>query len=219
MTPEALAARLGQLGIGETTTIALMGAPLQFAVYAYWVMTMAGQEHRCVVVDGGRKTWLAAGRPLTTDVITPAPKSIRPGSPDPTSRVGRAEVLAGLDGDGPVLVDMRSPEEYNGERVSPSWKPFDHGAERKGHIPGARHVFFDELLAESGTLLEPDVLAARFDAVGATGGIDVVTYCRLSHRGSSAWFILTRILGRKKVRVYDGSWTEWGSIVGYPIER
>lgn len=219
VTPEALAVRLGALGIGEATTIALVGDPYQFAAYTYWVMAMAGQEQRCVLVDGGRKAWLAEDRPLTTDVIAPSPQSIQPGESDMSSRVGRDEVLAGLGGGGPVLVDMRSPEEYRGDRVSPSWKPFDHGAERGGHIPGAQHLFFEELQTEAGTLLEPDLLAQRFDAAGATEDTDVVTYCRLSHRGSFAWFILTRILHRSNVRVYDGSWTEWGSIVGFPVER
>jgi len=96
---------------------------------------------------------------------------------------------------------------------------FDHGAERMGHIPGGLHLFFEDLLEDDGTLLPPDELWARFDVLGIDEDAEIVTYCRLIHRASLGWFVLTRILGRPDVRVYDGSWTEWGSIVGVPIER
>lgn len=218
-SPEVIASRLGVLGIDETMSIALVGDPFQFAAYTYWVLTMAGQEQRCLLVDGGRRTWLAENRPLSTKEIDPAPLSIRPGHADMISRVGRDEIRTGLNGQGPLLLDMRSPEEYRGERVSPPWKPYDHGAERKGHIPGARHLYFEDLLTDSGTLLAPDALEEIFNAAGATKDNEVVTYCRLSHRGAFGWFVLTRLLHRSNVRVYDGSWTEWGSIVGFPVER
>jgi thiosulfate/3-mercaptopyruvate sulfurtransferase len=218
-SPALVAKRLGEMGVQEDTVIALVGDPFQFAAYAYWVLTMAGQEHRCLLVDGGRRTWLAENRPLTTGESTGPAGSVaeRPG--DSSSRIGREEILATLDGGGPLLLDMRSPEEYRGERVSPPWVAHDHGAERKGHIPGARHLYFEDLLDDNGTLLDSEALESRFDAVGATDGTEVVTYCRLSHRAALAWFVLTRVLDRSNVRVYDGSWTEWGSIVGVPVER
>lgn len=218
-SPEVLAERLRALGVDNTTTIALVGDPFQFAAYAYWVMTMLGLEERCRLVDGGRRTWLAEQRPLTTDIPEPSVGNISPGSVDFAPRVGRDEIRAGLGSGRPLLIDMRSPEEYRGERVSPPWLAFDHGAERGGHIPGAQNLFVDNLLTETGTLLPPDELRARFEAVGVGDDTEIVTYCRLSHRGSLAWFILTRLLGRSNVRVYDGSWTEWGSIVGFPVER
>jgi thiosulfate/3-mercaptopyruvate sulfurtransferase len=218
-SPDVLAKRLCALGVSDDTTVALVGDPFQFAAYAYWVMTMSGQEERCVLVDGGRRTWVAEERSLTTDISEAAIGNLTPGAVDFSSRIGRDEVRAGLGPDGPLLIDMRSPEEYRGERVSPPWLAFDHGAERGGHIPGAHNLFIDSVLTTTGTLLPRDELRKRFEAVGLTDDVDIVTYCRLSHRGSLAWFILTRLLGTSNVRVYDGSWTEWGSIVGFPVER
>ncbi len=216
-TPEEIAVRLGALGVDEGSTIALVGDPFQFATYAYWVMTMAGQEARCRLVDGGRLTWTAEGRPLTTAVPEPFQGTVTAGTADHSSRIGRDEVLSGLTGRSRILLDLRSPEEYRGERVSPAWMGFDHGAERRGRIPGARHLYYEDLLQGDGTFLPPDRLEARFAQLPSDA--EIVTYCRLSHRASLGWFALTRILGRSTVRVYDGSWTEWGSIVGYPIER
>jgi thiosulfate/3-mercaptopyruvate sulfurtransferase len=217
-TPDVLAERLGERGVGDDTTVALIGDPFQFAPYTYWVMTMGGQEERCRLVDGGRRAWLAHGRPLTTEIPEVEPRRLAPGVADQRSRVGRDEVLAGLGVPGRVLIDLRSPEEYRGERVSPPWVEFDHGAERRGHIPGAHNLFVDELLQDDGTLLPPDRLRERFDELPLDTADEIVTYCRLSHRGSLGWFVLTRILGRDNVRVYDGSWTEWGSMVGMPVE-
>jgi thiosulfate/3-mercaptopyruvate sulfurtransferase len=218
-SPEVLAERLRALGVSDTTTVALVGDPFQFAAYAYWVMTMSGQEERCRLVDGGRRTWVAEQRPLATQIPEAPVGNLTPGAVHSGPRIGRDEVRAGLGPGGPVLIDMRSPEEYRGERVSPPWLAFDHGAERGGHIPGARNLFIDNVLTDTGTLLPLNDLRARFEAVGLADDIDIVTYCRLSHRGSLAWFILTRLLDEPHVRVYDGSWTEWGSIVGFPVER
>jgi thiosulfate/3-mercaptopyruvate sulfurtransferase len=218
-SPEVLAERLRALGVSDTTTVALVGDPFQFAAYAYWVMTMSGQEERCRLVDGGRRTWVAEQRPLATQIPEAPVGNLTPGAVHSGPRIGRDEVRAGLGPGGPVLIDMRSPEEYRGERVSPPWLAFDHGAERGGHIPGARNLFIDNVLTDTGTLLPLNDLRVRFEAVGVRDDIEIVTYCRLSHRGSLAWFILTRLLGTSNVRVYDGSWTEWGSIVGFPVER
>ena len=217
--PELMAERLGALGVAEASTIALLGDPFQFGAYAFWVLTMAGQEDRCRLVDGGRRTWIGEERPLTDRAPEVVDKSISVRQADATSRIGRDEILQGLGEPSRALIDLRSPEEYHGERVSPSWMAFDHGAERKGHIPGGLHLFFEDLLRDDGTLLPPDELWARFDALEIDEDAEIVTYCRLSHRASLGWFVLTRILGRPDVRVYDGSWTEWGSIVGVPIER
>jgi thiosulfate/3-mercaptopyruvate sulfurtransferase len=123
-----------------------------------------------------------------------------------------------LDDPTVCLLEARSPEEYRGDRVSPDDFEVDHGAERRGRIPGAVHLYYQELLRDDGTLLDRDALAARFDQV-LGDATQVGSYCRLSHRATLTWFALTRILDHPSARVYDGSWTEWGSIVGYPIER
>lgn len=219
-SPGVMAERLGALGVGDDSMVVLIGDTIQFATYPYWVMTMTGLEERAVLLDGGHQAWEAQGRPMTTEEPPPPiPKVLTPGVEDRSSRLGRDDVLAHLDDPERVLVDMRSDEEYFARRVSPTTWAFDHGAERKGRIPGAKHLYFENLLHDDGTFKSSEEIESLFNAVGATGDRDVVTYCRLSHRASLAWFALTRLNERNSVRVYDGSWTEWGSMVGMPIER
>ncbi|MDP2622436.1 MAG: sulfurtransferase [Actinomycetota bacterium] len=217
--PAVMARRLGDLGVGPRSTVVLVGDPIQFATYAFWVLSMTGFEPQAGVLDGGRRTWIEQGRPLTTKVPTIVPSEVEPGTTQTFSRVGRDEVRAGLNRPERVLIDLRTPEEYFGERVSGPTAPFDHGAERKGRIPGARHLFYERLLRPDGTFKDPASLRAESASVGVDDKADVVCYCRLSHRASLGWFALTRLLGHTNVRVYDGSWTEWGSIVGFPVER
>ncbi len=215
-----MARRLGALGVGDDTTLVLIGDTIQFATYPYWVLTMAGQATGVYVLDGGRQTWEAEGRPMTAVVPPPpAPVERSVGIEDASSRIGRDAVRAGLGASGRRLVDMRSDEEYSGERVSPVTMEFDYGAERKGRIPGAVHLYYERLLAPDGTFKPPDAIAAEFAAEGVDLDGEIVTYCRLSHRASLGWLLLTRVVGCDNVRVYDGSWTEWGSTVGMPIER
>lgn len=219
-SPEVMAERLGALGVGNDTTLVLIGDTVQFATYPYWVMTMTGLEDRAVVLDGGHQAWEAQGRPMTTDEPRPpVPKILTPGVEDRSSRLGRDDVLSHLADPDRVLVDMRSDEEYFAQRVSPTTWAFDHGAERRGRIPGAKHLYYENLLGADGTFKSPVDIEAAFSDLGATSDRDVVTYCRLSHRASLGWFALTRLGDRSRVRVYDGSWTEWGSMVGMPIER
>ena len=116
-----------------------------------------------------------------------------------------------------VLLDMRTPEEYIGKRVSPDWFPVDHGAVRKGHIPGARNLYYMNLLNEDNSYKTRGELQEAYSTVGATPDKELVSYCRLSHRGSMAWFVAKFLLGYPRAKVYDGSWTEWGSLVGVPI--
>lgn len=218
--PEEMARRVGDLGVDGDTSLVLVGDTIQFATYAYWTITMAGLEDRALVLDGGHQTWEEQGRPMTTDQpLQPVPVGLTPGPGDRSSLVGRDDVLAHLDDPGRVLIDLRSDEEYRGERVSPTTAPFDHGAERAGHIPGARHLPHERFLRPDGTFKPAAECEQELTSVAVTSAHDVVAYCRLSHRASLGWFALTRLAGRPGVRVYDGSWTEWGSMVGLPVER
>ncbi len=217
-SPSAIADRLARLGADNDGTIALVGDPVQFATYAFWVLHMSGVRSRVIHVDGGREKWVAEGRPMTTSVTEPVAGRLDAGRADHAPRIGRDDVLRGLDAPGRLIIDVRSPEEYAGQRVSPSHFEFDYGAERKGHIPGAHHLYYEDLLTEDGAYLPVEELRRRFEDLPVETS-DVVLYCRLSHRATLVWFALKFLLGMTNVRVYDGSWTEWGTIVGFPIAR
>jgi thiosulfate/3-mercaptopyruvate sulfurtransferase len=215
--PETLAARLGAMGVRGDDTLVLVGDPIQFATYAFWVLHMLGRRD-VLLLDGGRARWLSAAYPVERGGPRPVALADHPpGEADLSASIGRAGVLESLGGER-VILDFRTLEEYAGERVSPASAPIDHGAERKGRIPGARHLYYERLLAGDGTFRTPVELAAAFADAGVHPDDEVIAYCRLSHRASLGWFALTQLLGHEHVRVYDGSWTEWGSIVGMPIE-
>lgn len=219
VTPGELAERLGAAGISDGDTLVLYGDPVQYGTYAFWALTMAG--HRDLkLLDGARAKWVGEGRPMDTATPAPAPAAYAPGDGDASMRVGRDDVLAHLGTPGRLLLDVRSPEEYSGARVMELGK-FDHGAERGGRIPGARHLFFKELLNDDDTFKPAAELKAALDAAGADPAQagEIVCYCRLSHRATLAWTAMTFVLGYEGVKIYDGSWTEWGSIVGFPVEK
>ena len=218
--PEEMTRRLRALGVSDDSHLVLVGDPIQFATYPYWALALSGLDHVASVLDGGRALWASRGLPLTSEAPpAPAPGTVTPRGAGEPARVGRDDVRAHLGDPDRVLVDMRTDEEFSGERVSPATSPFDHGAERAGRIPGAKHLYFERLLDGEGRFLGADGIGEQLSSVGATPDADVVTYCRLSHRASLGWFAATRLLGWSNVRVYDGSWTEWGSIVGFPVER
>jgi thiosulfate/3-mercaptopyruvate sulfurtransferase len=220
VTPQAMAALFGGLGIGPDTTIVLYGDPIQYGSYAYWTFTMAG--HRCLrLLDGGRKKWAAEGRALSQDIPENSAVAYRTPMADQSMRVGRRDVLKHLGQPHRLLLDLRSPEEFSGERVIEYSAAFDHGAERAGHIPGAQHLYFRELLNDDDTIKSPEEIRARFKRAGIDpeSHDEVVCYCRLSHRATMAWLAVSQLLGHQCVKIYDGSWTEWGSIVGYPVEQ
>ena len=218
--PEEMARRLRALGVSDSSRLVLVGDPIQFATYPYWVLALSGLDHVASLLDGGRAHWVARGLPLTHEApAPPVPGTVSPRGAGGAARVGRDDVRSHLGAPGRVLVDMRTDEEYSGDRVSPVSYAVDHGAERAGRIPGARHLYFERLLGGDGQFLDATAIDAQLRSTGATPEADVVTYCRLSHRASLGWFAATRLVGWSNVRVYDGSWTEWGSIVGFPVER
>jgi thiosulfate/3-mercaptopyruvate sulfurtransferase len=219
VSPEKLAARLGTAGIGPDHTLVLYSDVVQYGTYAYWSFTMAGRRN-LKVLDGSRTKWLREGRPLTKDVPRHAPVKYAPQPGDASMRMGRDAVRTWLGKPGRLLLDVRSPEEYAGERVMELGK-FDHGAERAGRIPGAVHLYYKNLLNDDDSYRSPDELERIFGRVGISKQKpdEVVVYCRLSHRASLTWVALAKLLGRANVKIYDGSWTEWGSIVGFPVER
>jgi len=222
-TPARIAERLGAAGIAADTTLVLYSGRNHYAMHAFWVLHEMLGHPEVRVLDGGKRRWMLEGRPLTTDtpVITPVvyrpPRTER----DDSSRVTRDEVRESLGKPGRLLIDGRTGEEFRGERVKPA-PGFDHGAERRGHIPGAVNLHGRDLMDPDDFSVKPvEELERMFRAVGAAPdqADEVIVYCRLSHRASSLWFVMTQILGWHHVRVYDGSWTEWGSIVGFPVER
>lgn len=214
--PAEFAKRLGEEGIDNDTTVVFYGEGIQFGIYAWWTFRYCG--HADVrVLDGGRDRWRSEGRPLTSDVpAKPKPVTYRPMQRREEMRIGRDGVLAALS-DGTIILDGRSPEEYNGTRVGGPGGP-DVGAVRYGRIPGARHVYFADLF-EADNRFKPAAELASLFPLANGGGRDIITYCRMSHRATVLQFALTQLLGHERVRVYDGSWTEWGNLVGVPIER
>jgi thiosulfate/3-mercaptopyruvate sulfurtransferase len=220
VAPDAMARNFGAMGIGPQSTVVLYGDPVQYGSYALWAFTMAGHQN-LKLLDGGRRKWVAEGRPLSQEVpqypavAYPAPQGTA------TMRVGRRNVLNALRDPNRLLLDVRSPEEYSGKRVIDYSFPFDHGAERVGRIPGAVHLYFKQLLNEDDSFKRPEELRNVLADAGVAPERfhETVCYCRLSHRATMAWVALAHVLGVPGTKVYDGSWTEWGSIVGYPIEK
>ncbi len=212
---EQFAALLGSKGISRDTTVVIYGDKNNWwAAYALWVFTLFGHED-VRLLDGGRDLWIAEGRELTTDVpvvdLVDYPVVERD---DSVVRAFKEDVLAHF---GNPLIDVRSPEEYNGERTSAPAYP-EEGALRAGHIPTAASVPWARAAATDGTFKTREELDAIYRGeAGLQDGDDVIAYCRIGERSSHTWFVLTHLLGFEKVRNYDGSWTEWGSAVRVPI--
>ena len=218
-SPALFAQRMGRAGIGNDTTVVLYGEDVQFGIYAWWVFHMCGHAN-VRLLDGARYRWKAEGRALNTELpATRAPVSYRPAATrDDTSRILRDELLRRLGKPDMLILDARSPEEYRGELASPPGSP-NVGAERLGRIPGAKHLYFTELLTPDKCFRPAAELRDVFQSRGVSAQSEVVAYCRLSHRASALYFAMTELLGMRSIRVYDGSWTEWGNLVGAPIEK
>ena len=211
---------LGESGIGRSTIVVLYGDNNNwFATYAFWQLKMIGHR-RAKIMDGGRQKWIDEGRPTSTDTPSHARRTYRASDPDTSIRATRdyvLEVASSRTNTG--LVDVRAPAEFSGELLAPANLP-QEGSQRGGHIPGAANIPWASAVNEAdGTFKSVEELRDIYGGKGITGDKETITYCRIGERSSHTWFVLTQILGYSKVRNYDGSWTEYGSIVGAPIER
>lgn len=200
-------------GISNGTTVVIYGDSNNwFAAWAFWQMKIYG--HRDVrLMNGGRKKWLAEGRELTTEVPKPERASYKAAAPDWSLRSFLPQVQSSLA----ALVDVRSPQEFTGEILAPPGLP--ETCQRGGHIPGARNIPWGKACNEDGTFKSADELRALYAAEGIDGSKPVIAYCRIGERSSHSWFVLKYLLGLDNVTNYDGSWTEWGNLVGAPVER
>lgn len=208
---------LSNSGIKNDTIIALYGDNNNwFAAYAYWLLKYFGHDP-VRVVDGGRMKWVAEGRTLTTKKSSPRRTKYSIVRTTAHLRALHNDVLRHLDNPDGVLVDVRSPDEFTGKVLAPPG--LNETAQRGGHIPGAANIPWSQAVREDGTFKSERELKSLYEAHGIRADKDVITYCRIGERSSHSWFVLKELLHYDNVRNYDGSWTEWGNLIGAPIER
>jgi thiosulfate/3-mercaptopyruvate sulfurtransferase len=208
---------LSASGIGPETHIVLYGDNNNwFAAWAYWQLRLHGVQN-VSILNGGRKYWLDNGLPISTDIPSHESTGIELPEPDFSLRAWRDDILPRLGDPSLVLVDVRSPAEFNGEVIAPPG--MTETAQRAGHIPGATSIPWAQAVNPDGTFKGADELRALYGGKGVTADKDVIAYCRIGERSSHSWFVLHELLGYPRVRNYDGSWTEWGSMVNVPIEK
>jgi thiosulfate/3-mercaptopyruvate sulfurtransferase len=215
--PEEFGALLGSRGISNDHTIVLYGDRNNwFAAYTYWYLKYYGHD-AVKLVNGPREKWIAEDRPTTTEVPSHAPATFTAQSGDAAIRAKRDEVLSALES-ATKLVDVRSPQEYSGELIAmPGYE--QEGAQRSGHIPGAKSIPWAQAVREDGTFKSADELRELYGSKGVVNGDPIIAYCRIGERSAHTWFVLHELLGRGDVKNYDGSWTEWGNLVNVPIEK
>jgi thiosulfate/3-mercaptopyruvate sulfurtransferase len=208
---------LSKAGVGPDTTVILYGGNNNwFAAYAYWILKLRGFD-AVKLLNGGRKKWELESRELVTEVPTPEETGFRiSGSERPQIRALRDEVLAKVGGPA-RFVDVRSPEEFRGEKLAPDHLPQEQ-SQVPGHIPGAANIPWVQAANDDGTFKSVDELRALYERAGIAPESEVVAYCRIGERSSHTWFALKELLGYPNVKNYDGSWTEYGSLVGAPVE-
>jgi len=208
-------ALLSERGISNDATVVLYGGNNNwFAAYAYWYFRLYG--HQSVkLLDGGRKKWELESRELVTDVPQRPRTSYHAQEQDKAIRAFRDEVVAAIGQRN--LVDVRSPDEFAGRLLAPAHLPQEQ-AQRGGHIPTAKNIPWSKAAEEDGTFKSDDALRTLYGGAGVDFGKDTIAYCRIGERSAHTWFVLHELLGQPNVKNYDGSWTEYGSLVGVPIE-
>src|SRR6201994_3561041 len=206
---------LSDKGIANDDTVVLYGGNNNwFAAYAYWYFKLYGHEN-VKLLDGGRKKWELDGRPLVTDVPDRPSTSYSAKAPNNDIRAFRDEVIAAIGEKN--LVDVRSPDEFSGKLLAPAHLPQEQ-AQRGGHIPTALNVPWSKAANEDGTFKSDDELRELYGTEGLDSSRSTIAYCRIGERSSHTWFALHELLGESDVKNYDGSWTEYGSLVGVPVE-
>ncbi|WP_336086446.1 sulfurtransferase [Nocardia sp. SSK8] len=206
---------LSARGISNDDTVVLYGGNNNwFAAYAYWYFKLYGHND-VKLLDGGRKKWELDGRPLSRDAVARPATQYKAAAPDTSIRAFRDEVIAAIGTKN--LVDVRSPDEFSGKILAPAHLPQEQ-SQRPGHIPGAINVPWSKAANEDGTFRSDAELAELYKDAGLDGEKETIAYCRIGERSSHTWFVLQELLGHQNVKNYDGSWTEYGSLVGAPIE-
>ena len=206
---------LSERGIANDDTVILYGGNNNwFAAYAYWYFKLYGHND-VKLLDGGRKKWELDGRPLSSDAVSRPATTYKAGEPDVSIRAFRDEVVDAIGTKN--LVDVRSPDEFSGKILAPAHLPQEQ-SQRPGHIPGAINVPWSKAANEDGTFKSDEELKELYGEAGLDGSKDTIAYCRIGERSSHTWFVLKELLGQQNVKNYDGSWTEYGSLIGVPIE-
>ncbi|GEE01159.1 sulfurtransferase [Gordonia spumicola] len=215
LNAEQFGALLSERGVSNDDTVVLYGGNNNwFAAYAYWYFKIYG--HKDVrLLDGGRKKWELDGRELSTDTVTREATTYTAQAADTSIRAFRDEVIDSIGSKN--LVDVRSPDEFAGKILAPAHLPQEQ-AQQRGHVPGAINIPWSTTANEDGTFKSDDDLTALYAEKGFDDSKETIAYCRIGERSSHTWFVLQEILGKKNVKNYDGSWVEYGSLVGAPIE-
>ena len=210
---------MSRLGVNNDDLVILYGDYNNwFAAFAYWVFQIYGHEN-AKLLNGGRKKWIDLGKPMTKEEPPkPSPTNYKVREVDLTIRANFLDVLRNLRAPNVVLVDVRSPDEYTGKITAPPEYPNEQ-AQRGGHIPGAVNIPWAKAVNDDGTLKNPEEIRRLYEEKGVTPDKDVIVYCRIGERAAFTYFVLKEVLGYPRVRVYDGSWSEWGNMVGTPIEK